>query len=192
VLIDGCFNADPHPGNILYLADTQQLGLIDYGQVKRITDAQRLDLATALLLVAAAFAHEPRSNPSADPTAHSRALASIASHSAKMGMKTEKMLPETLYEMSMTYFGRMDPLWFYPMNLIQWSDDIQSKDALGNIDEVDYLVMVNTASMMIRGLGEMLQQSRNLAVVWKPLAEQVLRDAGKLKEIEAEIASWTA
>ena len=52
--------------------------------------------------------------------------------------------------------------------------------------------MVNTASMMIRGLGEMLQQSRNLAVVWKPLAEQVLRDAGKLGEVQAEIASWTA
>jgi predicted unusual protein kinase regulating ubiquinone biosynthesis (AarF/ABC1/UbiB family) len=34
VLVDGCFNADPHPGNILYLAKTEQLGLIDYGQVK--------------------------------------------------------------------------------------------------------------------------------------------------------------
>ena len=31
VLIDGCFNADPHPGNIL-CADGK-LALIDYGQV---------------------------------------------------------------------------------------------------------------------------------------------------------------
>jgi len=191
VLIDGCFNADPHPGNILYLADTQQLGLIDYGQVKRLTDAQRVGLATSVLLVAAAFSHEPRENPKADPTAHERARASIAAHSIRMGMKTERMLPETLYEMNMTYFGRMDPLWFYPKNLIQWSDAIQKKDALGNLDEIDFLVMVNTASMMIRGLGEMLQQSRNLATAWKPLAEQVLRDAGKLGEVEAEIASWT-
>ena len=37
VLVDGCFNADPHPGNILYLAETEQLGLIDYGQVKRLS-----------------------------------------------------------------------------------------------------------------------------------------------------------
>ena len=42
VLIDGVFNADPHPGNILYVAPGsrggglprgEQLGLIDYGQV---------------------------------------------------------------------------------------------------------------------------------------------------------------
>jgi len=39
VLIDGCFNADPHPGNILYIAagggEPERLGLIDYGQVRR-------------------------------------------------------------------------------------------------------------------------------------------------------------
>lgn len=33
VLIDGCFNADPHPGNVLYVDG--KLALIDYGQVKR-------------------------------------------------------------------------------------------------------------------------------------------------------------
>ena len=43
VLIDGCFNADPHPGNVL-CADGK-LALIDYGQVKRISDKERLDLA---------------------------------------------------------------------------------------------------------------------------------------------------
>ena len=30
---DGCFNADPHPGNILMLEDGKTLGLIDFGQV---------------------------------------------------------------------------------------------------------------------------------------------------------------
>ena len=53
VLIDGCFNADPHPGNIL-CADGK-LALIDYGQVKRLTTKQRLDLAKAFLLVEAAI-----------------------------------------------------------------------------------------------------------------------------------------
>ena len=50
--------------------------------------------------------------------------------------------------------------------------------------------MVNMASLMIRGLGEMLQQSRNLAVCWKPYAELALREKGMLTEVEAEIASW--
>jgi hypothetical protein len=37
VMVDGVFNADPHPGNILYIEATgsqpEKLGLIDYGQV---------------------------------------------------------------------------------------------------------------------------------------------------------------
>lgn len=39
ILINGCFNADPHPGNVL-CADGK-LALIDYGQVKRITTKER-------------------------------------------------------------------------------------------------------------------------------------------------------
>jgi len=40
VLVDGYFNGDPHPGNILLLGVDEgrpQLGLIDYGQVKKTT-----------------------------------------------------------------------------------------------------------------------------------------------------------
>ncbi len=55
-----------------------------------------------------------------------------------------------------------------------------------------FFVMVNMASMMLRGLGEILQQSRNLATAWKPKAQQALREKGKLAEVEAEIASWTS
>ncbi|KAH6565178.1 hypothetical protein BASA60_010008 [Batrachochytrium salamandrivorans] len=36
ILIDGVFNGDPHPGNILVMPDGR-LGLIDYGQVKTLT-----------------------------------------------------------------------------------------------------------------------------------------------------------
>jgi aarF domain-containing kinase len=32
IFVDGCFNGDPHPGNVLLLPDGR-LGLIDYGQV---------------------------------------------------------------------------------------------------------------------------------------------------------------
>lgn len=39
---DGCFNADPHPGNILLLEDGQTLGLIDFGQVMYLPQVVRL------------------------------------------------------------------------------------------------------------------------------------------------------
>ena len=39
-----CFNGDPHPGNCLILNDGR-LGLIDFGQTKRITNEERLGVA---------------------------------------------------------------------------------------------------------------------------------------------------
>lgn len=44
IFVNGCFNGDPHPGNILKLTDGR-LGLIDYGQFKVLTDHDRLALA---------------------------------------------------------------------------------------------------------------------------------------------------
>ena len=38
--------------------------------------------------------------------------------------------------------------------------------------------------------GEMLQQSRNLAISWRPFARQALQEKGLLKGVEAEIAAW--
>lgn len=41
IFINGCFNGDPHPGNVLLMPDGR-LGLVDYGQVKEIpNDAMR-------------------------------------------------------------------------------------------------------------------------------------------------------
>ena len=64
----------------LYLLWLDLLGLIDYGQVKRLTELERLNCAKAVLLVAASFEHDPRSNPEADLQAHERAKAAVAAH----------------------------------------------------------------------------------------------------------------
>jgi ubiquinone biosynthesis protein len=48
VLIDGVYNADPHPGNILVL-DEQQIGLIDFGAVGRLDAIQQEALEQMLL-----------------------------------------------------------------------------------------------------------------------------------------------
>ena len=44
IFVDGAFNADPHPGNVLVLNDGR-LGLIDYGQTRQLSDAERLAYA---------------------------------------------------------------------------------------------------------------------------------------------------
>jgi ubiquinone biosynthesis protein len=48
IVIDGIFHADPHPGNILLLADGR-LGLIDFGSVGRLDSGLRAALQRLLL-----------------------------------------------------------------------------------------------------------------------------------------------
>lgn len=50
VLLDGVFHADPHPGNLLLLADGH-LGLLDFGSVGRIDAGLRAALQRLLLAV---------------------------------------------------------------------------------------------------------------------------------------------
>lgn len=51
IMVDGAFNGDPHPGNILLLPDGR-VGLIDYGQVKRINEEVRLNHARLVVALA--------------------------------------------------------------------------------------------------------------------------------------------
>ena len=51
LLLDGFFNGDPHPGNIM-LCDDGRLGLIDWGQVKRLGLDERVRLARLLIALA--------------------------------------------------------------------------------------------------------------------------------------------
>lgn len=188
ILINGCFNADPHPGNVL-CADGK-LALIDYGQVKRITTKERMDLAKMVVLVEAALKVDPRTDPNVDPAVHAAARKSVAKYGRAMGMKTAKMLEATFYELCVVYYGRMDSGWLYPNNIIQWTDKMEARDPMGSLDEIEYLVMVNMSSLMLRGLGEMLQQYRNLADCWGPIAKRALEEEGQLAEVTSEIEGW--
>lgn len=49
VFVDGLFNADPHPGNVMLLhgAQSDGVGLIDFGQVKEHVWAARATRVSA-------------------------------------------------------------------------------------------------------------------------------------------------
>ncbi|GHH54533.1 2-polyprenylphenol 6-hydroxylase [Pseudomonas sp. Hp2] len=47
VLEDGCFHADPHPGNIFYMRDGR-IAIIDFGMVGRISEQRRQQVAQLL------------------------------------------------------------------------------------------------------------------------------------------------
>lgn len=50
VLVDGYFHADPHPGNVFYLAGNR-LALLDFGMVGRISEQRRQQIVTLLAAI---------------------------------------------------------------------------------------------------------------------------------------------
>lgn len=49
ILREGFFHGDPHPGNILYIPETEQLVFIDFGQVGRLSASMRYDTASMMM-----------------------------------------------------------------------------------------------------------------------------------------------
>jgi len=50
VLVDGFFHADPHPGNIVVLAD-ERVGLLDFGMIGRLSEQRRIEFLRLMLAV---------------------------------------------------------------------------------------------------------------------------------------------
>lgn len=49
ILKEGFFHGDPHPGNILYIPESEQLVFIDFGQVGRLSSSMRYNSATMMM-----------------------------------------------------------------------------------------------------------------------------------------------
>ena len=52
IFVDGVFNADPHPGNLMVERATGQLVLLDFGMTKHVDEQQRIAFARLLLSAA--------------------------------------------------------------------------------------------------------------------------------------------
>jgi len=183
VLIDGCFNGDPHPGNILMVQKTQKLALIDYGQVKRIKPQTRIDLSKSLLLVDKAL----KLDKEMDPETYQENYDNLVKHWYSIGFKTEKMLPSTAYSAATVYLGRDDAAFIAPLNFAQWMDKLQNEDPVAECDDVmEEYMMVFRVTLMLKGFGHALHHHRNLAASWKPIAEKCLKEAGEYDDFVAE------
>ena len=180
VLVDGAFNGDPHPGNLLITraraGGPARLALVDYGQVKVLGEAERLKVAR--LMVALARADPGRRE-------HRGAVAALM---RDMGFATERNDADVIFENAVLFFDRDDDLVTGGKNTQAYIEELQARDATVALGD-DY-VLVARASLMLRGLGHLLNQHRSVARAWAPLAEKVLRGAGE--DPERLLGSWGA
>jgi len=158
VLVDGYFNGDCHPGNILMLgvaAGKPQLGLIDYGQVKSLTKAERLRMCKIII----ALANDDKKQ--------------IVCLMAEAGFKSKSMNEDVIYKYAKVSYDEDNDELTEGKHIQMYMEDLQARDPIDQLP--DCYIMVGRTSVMLRGFAHALRQSRSVAKAWAPIAEKVLQ-----------------
>jgi aarF domain-containing kinase len=160
LLFDGFFNGDPHPGNIMLL-DDGRVGLIDWGQVKRIGREERLRIARLLIALA------------------DRDQVLTAQLWSECGFATNEMDPWCLDKWATWRFSRMTPDVFDIFDGV-----VNFELRLGGLDPIkdepsEYVMAYRLASLLrgsAMGLGDLTVDS---ARKWRKQAVRLLLSEGE-------------
>lgn len=160
LFVNGAFNGDPHPGNILYLKDGK-LGLIDYGQVKIIPKEMRLNLARLCLAIA-----QDRMELAVDILLN------------RIGLKVKN--PDDMENLKLRchmQFNRDDHVVTGETNAQAAFERVE----LGNPVTFmpDDAVMPFRLSLLMRGIGFSLRYPVATAPIWSDIARSVLLKEGE-------------
>ena len=159
----GCFNADAHPGNILVIdeeSERPKLGLIDFGQCKRLTKQEQYQVAKLLVSVA---------NKESDEA--------IARAFRDLGVQTKNDSTEYLAKFAKLMFG---PLESYHLDH-SWHKELHRQDSVTYFP--NQLSMVYRTSMLLRGLAVSLQFNVSVGQLWKSQAEEAIERFGNASEM---------
>ena len=151
----GCFNADAHPGNILVVDEhsaNPKLGLIDFGQCKRLTLQEQAQVAKLIVSVA---------NHESDEF--------VAAAFRELGVQTKNDSTEYLSKFARLMFG---PLQTYHLNH-KWHQELQQLDSITYFP--NQLSMVYRTGMLLRGLAISLQFNISISELWKVHAEDAIQ-----------------
>lgn len=156
VLIDGMFNADLHPGNFLLMPDGR-IGLIDYGQVKRIDRTTRKKIARLIVGIAT-----------------KDTKATVDAYTA-LGVQSKKMDTAFLEANAKILFGRIDSELTGGRPLLDFLKDLKTWDTLTVVPGEIYLPA--RAATMLRGLAMLLKCQISVAEEWRLIAQGVLSES---------------
>ncbi|TYJ25607.1 hypothetical protein E1A91_A07G061200v1 [Gossypium mustelinum] len=162
ILKTGFFHADPHPGNIL-ICKGSEVALLDYGQVKDLPDQLRLGFADLVLAMA-------DSNP-VKATESYRELGIDTVSNCKNEQQEMLRLAQTMFDTKLPPGVVM---------LQPFSEDASIKK-IGVQSFPEELFSVLRTVHLLRGLSVGLGINYSCAEQWRPIAEEALYNAGRLK-----------
>ncbi|GAB5362505.1 hypothetical protein AAMO2058_000802800 [Amorphochlora amoebiformis] len=155
IFVDGAFNGDPHPGNVLMMKDGR-LGLIDYGQVKRLPISDRILYAKLIK----ALAHDDRDEI-------------IRLWTKEMNQKSKYNNPDIGYRLACFWHDRNTQDIIGDHNLHTFMEKMEQKDPTVRLNE--QFVMAARVSVLMRGFGNMCGMELRVAPIWEEYADYVLQ-----------------
>jgi len=156
IFVDGVFNGDPHPGNIMML-QSGRLGLIDYGNVKRLVPPQRALLGELMI----ALASEQRDV--------------VVKSAQRLGFKTRYSNADVIFRYAQLWFDRDDaqsmslPGQEPTTNIQVYLERLNALDPL--ITTPEAYLMAARNSFLMRGIGTHLGLQLRMAQRWRCFAE---------------------
>lgn len=155
LFVDGLFNGDAHPGNVLLLRDGR-LGLIDYGQACRLALGDRVRLARLMR----ALADE-------DAAAAVRLFRAC-------GYQTVHSNDDLCYRAAVIAFDRDDREITGGLNVQAWFEAQAREDPC--LYWPDEFVMASRNTILLRGMGIVLGRPMSVAKAWKNTVLAFLRE----------------
>jgi aarF domain-containing kinase len=158
ILNQGLFNADPHPGNLLIVQDEKspskwpKIGLIDFGQVKQLTNHERVRVAKLILSIA---------NKESDDD--------IANHFRNLGIKTKNDSTRFLAEFGRLMFGSFETKHLNH----DWHRELHKEDRV--LYFPNELSMVYRTALLLRGLAMSLQFNPSVGEEWRYHAQETIK-----------------
>ncbi|KAH7865373.1 hypothetical protein Vadar_005749 [Vaccinium darrowii] len=162
ILKSGFFHADPHPGNIL-ICKGSEVALLDYGQVKDLPDSLRLGYAKLVLAIA-----------DNDPIRASESYRELGIDTLS---KCEDEQNE-LFKLAQTMFDTKLPPGVTMLQPFSEGSSIKKVSVQAFPEE---LFSVLRTVHLLRGLSVGLGINYSCAEQWRPIAEEALYRAGRLK-----------
>ena len=162
LLVDGMFNADPHPGNFLLMDGGSKIAMLDYGQVKRLTLDERVLIARMILAV------------------NKRDEQAILQIYKETGYKSKYMNSQVMCKMLVVVLDQDGRDVCDGLNLQQFVDKMYALDPWE--ETADFMVMPIRLSILLRGIGLMLNHPVSVCTAWNDLAKKTLLEGEMSKK----------
>lgn len=155
IFVNGLYNGDSHPGNVMLLKDGR-IGLIDFGQTRSLTLTSRKNLARIIVALA-----------------DGDKAAAVAAMRAT-GYRTRHNDDDMCWRMASISFDRDDREITLGLDLQQFMEHQNEVDPMEVID--DTLVMPSRNTLLLRGLAIALGRPISVAKAWRAEAARFLAE----------------